>query len=65
MQKKKLARQKKEFWAALGFGLGLAVAGIVTFQLVRRRLQQRADEEPAIQLPYDAGSQPSVTSTVP
>ena len=62
---KELAEQKKAMWTALGFGLGLTVAGIMTFQLVRRRLQQQADEEPAIQLPYDAGRQPSVTSTVP
>jgi len=62
---KELAEQKKAIWTALGFGLGLTVAGIVTFQLVRRRLLQQVDEEPAIQLPYDAGRQPSVTSTVP
>jgi hypothetical protein len=50
--KKELAEQRKAFWAALGFGLGLAVAGIVTFQLVRRRLLQEANEEPPIQLPF-------------
>jgi len=61
---KELAEQKKATWTALGFGLGLTVAGIVTFQLVRRRLLQQVDEEPAIQLPYDADRQPSVTSAV-
>ncbi|HEX3643654.1 MAG TPA: hypothetical protein VHV10_20385 [Ktedonobacteraceae bacterium] len=58
------AEQKKATWTALGFGLGLTVAGIVTFQLVRRRLLQQVDEEPAIQLPYDADRQPNVTSAV-
>jgi hypothetical protein len=61
---KELAKQKKATWTALGFGLGLTVAGIVTFQLVRRRLLQQVDEEPAIQLPYDADRQPNVTSAV-
>jgi hypothetical protein len=61
---KGVAEQKKAI-TTLGFGLGLTIAGIVTFQLVRRRLLQQVDEEPAIQLPYDAGRQPSVTSTVP
>jgi len=61
---KELAEQKKATWTALGFGLGLTVAGIVTFQLVRRRLLQQVDEEPAIQLPYDADKQPNVTSAV-
>lgn len=61
---KELAEQKKATWTALGFGLGLTVAGIVAFQLVRRRLLQQLDEEPAIQLPYDADRQPSVTSAV-
>jgi len=61
---KEVAEQKKATWTALGFGLGLTVAGIVTFQLVRHRLLQQVDEESAIQLPYDAGRQPSVTSTV-
>ena len=62
---KELAEQKKATWTALGFGLGLTVTGIVTFQLVRRRLLQQVDEEPAIQLPYAANRQPSVTSAVP
>ena len=62
---KELAEQKKATWTALGFGLGLTVTGIVTFQLVRRRLLQQVDEEPAIQLPYDADRQPSVTSAIP
>ena len=62
---KELAEQKKATWTVLGFGLGLTVTGIMTFQLVRRRLLQQVDEEPAIQLPYDADRQPSVTSAVP
>jgi hypothetical protein len=62
---KELAEQKKATWTALGFGLGLTITGIMTFQLVRRRLLQQVDEEPAIQLPYDADRQPSVTSAVP
>jgi hypothetical protein len=63
--KQELTKQKKEFWAALGFGLGLVVAGIVTFQLIRRRLLKQVNEEPPIQLPYDAGSWPMATSIVP
>jgi len=63
--KEELTQQKKEFWAVLGFGLGLIIAGIVTFQMIRRRLLQQADAEPPIQLPYDAGSWPIATSIVP
>jgi len=62
---KEVAEQKKATWTALGFGLGLTIAGIVTFQQVRRRLLQQVDEESAIQLPDDASRQPSVTSAVP
>jgi len=55
-----LTEQKKAFWAALGFGLGLTVAGIVTFQLVRRRLLQEANEELSIQLPLQPDGETSL-----
>lgn len=58
--KQELAEQKREFWAALGFGLGLTIAGIVTFQLVRRRLLQEANDEPPIQLPFQSDPETSL-----
>ncbi len=58
--KKQQAEHKKAFWAALGFGLGLTIAGIVTFQLVRRRLLQQANEEPPIQLPFRPDAETSL-----
>ncbi len=49
-----IAEQDRRFWIAMGFGLGLTVTGIVTFSLVRRRLQHTIEvEEPPIQLTYD------------
>ncbi|HEY4034197.1 MAG TPA: hypothetical protein VGL94_09575 [Ktedonobacteraceae bacterium] len=63
--KQELTQQKKEFWAVLGFGLGLIVAGIVTFHMIRQRLLQQTNGEPPIQLPYDAGNWPIATSIVP
>lgn len=51
-------QQKRNFWLAFGFGLGLTAAGITTYVLLKKRLQQQAitqqeqeQEEPSIQLP--------------
>ncbi len=49
---KDLAEQDRRFWIVLGFSCGLAATGIVTFVLVRRRMQKSREEEPPIQL-YD------------
>ncbi len=49
-----LAEQRKGFWIALGFGLGLAVTGILTFRLIRRRQLERQAELLA-ELGYQAG----------
>jgi hypothetical protein len=55
-----IAEQDRSFWIAMGFGFGLTLTGIVTFILVRRRLQHAIEvadvaefDEPAIQLTYD------------
>lgn len=45
-----LSEQKKGFWIALGFGVGLVVTGLVTFKLVRQRLQQPLEDEEVIEL---------------
>lgn len=58
--KKQQTEHKKAFWATLGFGLGLTVATIVTFQLVRRHLLQKANEELPIQLPFQPGAETSL-----
>lgn len=51
---KNLVRQDRDFWIALGFGFGLTAAGIITFVLVRRRLQHTDEiDELSIQLPID------------
>ncbi len=48
-------RPNRNFWIALGFGLGLASAGIITFRLIRRRMQRIEEEnEQPIQLTYSA-----------
>jgi hypothetical protein len=44
--------QDRSFWIAFSFGIGLAVAGVVTFFWWRRRFQQQEDEH-LIQLPGD------------
>ncbi len=39
------------FWVIFGFSVGLTVAGITAYQLIRRRIQQQStEEEPSIQL---------------
>ena len=58
--KKQQAEHKKAFWATLGFGLGLTVTTIVTFQLVRRHLLQKANEELPIQLPFRPDAETSL-----
>jgi hypothetical protein len=42
LEKRYKPQQKAQnsFWVALGFGLGLTLAGITTYQLLRRQLQQ-------------------------
>ncbi|GCF07245.1 hypothetical protein [Dictyobacter arantiisoli] len=58
-----IAEQDRRFWIALGFGFGLTAAGIVTFVLIRRRLQHPAEtEEQAIELPLDAAYTEPVAS---
>jgi hypothetical protein len=50
-------KANKSFWIALGFGFGLTIAGVITYQLLRRRLQQQSlEEETAIQVSYDTTS---------
>lgn len=50
---KTIAEQERSFWVALGFSFGLTAAGIVTFVLIRRRLQQPSDlDEAPIQISY-------------
>jgi Skp family chaperone for outer membrane proteins len=47
---KELAEQDRSFWIALGFTCGLVATGIVTFVLLRRRIQKSIEEELPIQL---------------
>lgn len=70
---KKLQRQFRQqqkanrgFWIALGFGFGLALAGIITYQFLHHRLQQHK-EEATLELPHtDIGSQQTnVTNAAP
>jgi hypothetical protein len=58
---------KRTFWIALGFGFGLALAGIISYQYLRHRLQQRKEEEAALELAYtEIGSQNgNVTNAIP
>jgi hypothetical protein len=52
-----IAEQDRRLWIALGFGFGLTATGIVTFILVRHRLQQPTEvDEAPIQLSYDAAT---------
>lgn len=58
-----IAEQDRNFWVALGFGFGLTAAGIITFVLVRRRLQRPTEtDEAPIQLSYDAARPKPVES---
>ncbi|GCE26671.1 hypothetical protein KDA_21550 [Dictyobacter alpinus] len=55
LAQKNIAEQDRSLWIALGFGVGLTAASIVTFFLIRRRLQHvDIVEEEVIQLPDDA-----------
>ncbi len=60
-------KASRSLWIALGFGLGLTLAGIITYQLLHRRLQQYKEEEATPELPHtDTGSQQSnVTNAAP
>jgi hypothetical protein len=56
--KNKLQRQsqqqpKRTFWIAAGSAFCLTLAGIIGYQFLRRRLQQREEEEAALELPVD------------
>ena len=59
-------QQKRNFWVAFGFGLGLTGAGIVTFVLIQRRQHERAHgtDESAIELAQDEKKLP-VSASVP
>ncbi len=60
-------RVKRTLWIALGLGFGLALAGVISYQFLRHRLQQRKEEETALELAYtDLGSQDgNVTNAIP
>jgi hypothetical protein len=60
-------KARRSFWIALGFGLGLTLAGIITYQLLRQRLQQQNEEEASLELPQTDTSlqQSNVTNAVP
>lgn len=59
-----IRRRNRTFWSIVGFSIGLVAAGIITYQLVRRRVaQQEIEQEEQIELPLNnswdgAGSQP-------
>lgn len=59
-------QQKRNFWVAFGFGLGLTGAGIVTFFWIQRRQQERAHgmDESAIELAQDE-KKSSVSASAP
>jgi hypothetical protein len=45
-------RRDRTFWSILGFSVGLVVAGTITYQLIRRRLeQQETEQDEHIELP--------------
>ena len=47
-------KRDRRFWTVVGFGVGLAAAGVVTYQLVRRRMaQQVSEQDEHIELPQN------------
>lgn len=47
-------KRDRRFWTVVGFGVGLAAAGVVTYQLVRRRMaQQVTEQDEHIELPQN------------
>lgn len=57
-QFKRPPQTNRTFWIALGFGCGLALVGIITYQFLLRRLQQSDEEKATVELPYpDMSSQ--------
>ena len=56
--------RNRTFWSIVGFSIGLAAAGTITYQLVRRRVaQQEIEQEEPIELPLSnswngSGGQP-------
>jgi hypothetical protein len=45
-------KRDRTFWSIVGFGIGLLTAGIITYQLVRRRVaQQETEQDEHIELP--------------
>ena len=47
-------KRDRRFWTVVGFGVGLAAAGVVTYQLVRRRMaQQVTEQDEQIELPQN------------
>jgi methylphosphotriester-DNA--protein-cysteine methyltransferase len=45
-------KRDRTFWSIVGFGIGLLTAGIITYQLVRRRVaQQETGQDEHIELP--------------
>jgi hypothetical protein len=59
-------QQKRSFWIAFGFGLGLTATGITTYVLLKRRMQQQViiqqeQDESLIQLPNEAPVTASVS----
>lgn len=59
-------QQKRNFWVAFGFGLGLTAAGIITYVLIQRRQREQllAENESVIQLAQEDKS-PLNGATVP
>ena len=57
-------RRDRTFWSIVGFSIGLVVAGIITYQFVRRRMgQQEIEQDEHIELPSNnswngSGSRP-------
>ena len=54
LQKQFQQQQKRTFWIAAGLAFGLTIAGIISYQFLYHRLQQREEEEEAaLELPVD------------